>query len=213
MPGHTKENCQWFVNHILATHFAKDNASLVAKILRENKSFVRIKRHTGDRPSGGPRGEPHSKPLATQLMAEPGSPAVAITNSRVSRVATDIASSLHDACDEIVHYMSTMACRVAVTDSDTKGPADDDILLDPRWNATNLSATPARFMMSISSLALRPIGMKNYGPCWMPLMMSVCTAMVSVSGMSFWETNSQQTWCCPHCRPSTSATHKTSATQ
>jgi hypothetical protein len=126
MPGHTKDNCQWFVNHILATHFAKENPSLAAKILRDNKSFMRIKRHTGDRPNGTARGSSHHKPHVSRIVAQPEP----LITPSISRVSTSDAPSDHDGCDEIIHDMAAMVCHVAADDSSDGSVDASSILLD-----------------------------------------------------------------------------------
>jgi hypothetical protein len=123
MTGHTKYTCQWFVNHIIAAHFAKDNPTLAAKVLRENKSFTRIKQHNN--------GDHHGDRLKTNTT---------ITHLADDNVAFDPAPSsvAHvgidpdmDDCDEIVHDMSTMVCRLAAyIDAVDFVGTDEDIFLD-----------------------------------------------------------------------------------
>jgi hypothetical protein len=122
MTGHTKDTCQWFVNHILAVHFAKENPSLSEKVLQENKSFMRIKRRNnadlhGDRFK--------TKTNITHLAED-------VTRDALPDIVSHIASEPDtDDCNEIIHGVFAMVCRVAAEgDSIDFDGSDDDFFVD-----------------------------------------------------------------------------------
>jgi hypothetical protein len=105
MTGHTKDTCQWFFNHLITAHFEKENPTLAAKILRENKLFIRMKRHNNR--------DPHCDWFKTNTT---------ITHLAEDNIALDPAppSAAHDGiepsmddCDEIIHDMSSVVFRLA----------------------------------------------------------------------------------------------------
>jgi hypothetical protein len=122
MPGHTKDTCKWFVNHIITAHFKKENPTLTMKVLCENRLCIRIKRNNGDHHGNRLKAKSTITHLAEDIVALDDAP----PNVAHIGVNPDM-----DDCDEIIHDMSAMVCRL-VTDADEVDfeGANEDIFLD-----------------------------------------------------------------------------------